>query len=167
MKQIVIAGLLILSIPTLSRGQDQPGAVTGHAAESHLTAPASVGARPSSWKVVDGLADNSGAGAGGLDLRMSPTEQAVEEITVYGRRHVHEENPQRLQNSPIRIGAATIEGSETSRGSFSGMAVSAAIPIAGVPGLEATFNLSGGHDQLNASTTTTSANATAGLRLKF
>jgi hypothetical protein len=171
MKQVIVAALMIVSVPTLSHGQGERGTAAGHPPKGRPTGPSRVGLGPPSglaaWKTIDALPDSAAAHTAGLDLRMSPTEEVVEEVTVYGKRHTHAEEEKKVDNFPITIGPATIESSQIQNGSFSGMAVSAAIPIAGVPGLDATFNLSGGHDQLNASTTATSGAVTAGLRLKF
>ncbi len=132
--------------------------------------PAKVGCeqsfRPSSWAGLDARPGKAGADKPVLNLQVSPTEEVVEEITVYGRRHAHELDTERLREAPVTIGPAAISGRQVQEGSFSGLTITAAVPMGGVPGLEATLNLSGGHDQLNASSTATSAAATAGLRLR-
>ena len=104
-------------------------------------------------------------GAGRLDLD-SLGAWDTEEITVYARRHAAppaNEDQKRLALGPVAISGST----GTNEIGFSGMTVTAAVPVPGVPGLDAVTNLSGGHDAVNSSTTRESASLTAGLRLKF
>ena len=61
----------------------------------------------------------------------------------------------------------TLTATTSDQANFTGLKVTAALPIGGLPGLDAVVNLSGGYDQVNASTTTGSEAATAGLRLQF
>jgi len=90
----------------------------------------------------------------------------ADNLTVYGKRRHHEDRkpvPERLT-----LGPATLTGTTRSdRPGFSGLTVTAAVPVLGIAGLDATLDVSGGHDALNASTSSASAAAVAGLKLKF
>ena len=101
-----------------------------------------------------------------LDLDATHTRDTAEDITVYAKRRAQQEHAA-IQAAPVIIGPATATGEQIKEGSFSGLRVTAAIPIGGIPGLDATASLAAGHDQVNTTTTTSAATALLGLRLKF
>ncbi len=99
-------------------------------------------------------------------LDLAPPGDEVEDLTVYGKRiHPQDQNP---APAPLTLGPATLSGTTRSeRPGFSGLTITAAVPVPGVSGLDATLDISGGHDQVNPTTTAVSAAAIAGLKLKF
>ncbi len=111
-----------------------------------------------------GVTGPSGGG-GGLDLD-SVGAWDTEDITVFAKRHIA--RPSAQAEAPVALGFIALSGgSKTDQIGFSGVAVTAAIPVAVVPGLDAVANLSGGHDAVSSSTTRESAALTAGFRLRF
>ena len=101
-------------------------------------------------------------------LNIDVVSDGVEDITVYGKRLRRTEQKPTDDNPAILLGPVTVTGTTHSdQANFSGVKITGAIPIGGVPGLEAVMNVTGGYDQINASTTASSAAATIGLRLKF
>jgi hypothetical protein len=119
----------------------------------------------------DSLADKApGTTRGGLalDMTAATTRDVVEEMTVYGRRRGSVGSVPDGQDMPTGLGPIMLSGTTDSRQSgFSGMTVTAAVPIASAPGLDAVLNLSGGHDALSATTTKAAAAATMGVKLAF
>jgi len=101
-----------------------------------------------------------------LNLANLQDATGAEQITVYARRRHASAPPNQLP--AFALGPARLTGTDSARqATQSGLAITAAIPLAGVPGLDATLTAFGGHDAVNTSTTATTASLTAGLRLKF
>jgi hypothetical protein len=88
-------------------------------------------------------------------------------LIVYGRRirhEIHRDEPKDV----LTLGRATLTGTtESGLPGFKGMTITASVPVPGISGLDAVLDASGGHDQVNSSTTAASAALTAGLKLKF
>ena len=101
-----------------------------------------------------------------LDLNAAHTSDTAEDITVYAKRRALQQNAT-LQPAPVTLGRVTATGEQIHAGSFSGLRVTGAIPVGGIPGLDAVASLAAGHDQVNTTTTTSAATALLGLRLKF
>ena len=160
MRLAFIVGLLTLTLPGhVSAGEGgagpPPPARKRPAASSafRVTAASPIGVTAPS------------AGMGGLDLD-SISAWDTEDITVFAKRHIA--RPPALAQAPVALGSIALSGaSKTDQIGFSGVTVTAAIPVAGVPGLDAVANLSGGHGAVSSSTTRESAALTAGFRLKF
>ena len=117
------------------------------------------------WATLTGPSSKSASWVG---LNVDVAADDVEEILVLGKRQRHGVQESVPDDSRIQFGPAIVTGTTNSdRPDFSSLKVTAAIPVGGIPGLNAVMNLSGGYDQVNASTTSTSVAATVGLRLKF
>ena len=135
-----------------------------HTQASPKAAPAAF--QVADWATLTSPSSTKAANPAGLNVDVAAND--VEEILVLGKRQRHGVQESTPDDSKIQFGPATVTGTTNSdRPDFSGVKVTAAIPVGGIPGLDAVMNVSGGYDQVNASTTTTSAAATVGLRLKF
>ncbi len=73
-----------------------------------------------------------------------------------------ETGPQDWTLGPVRVTGETVEGA-----SGAGLRVTAALPIAALPGLDAVADLSGGREGTTAGGAVAAAAITAGFRLHF
>jgi hypothetical protein len=110
-------------------------------------------------------AGNQGGGSGRLNLDC-PGAGNAEEITVYARRHAARP-ASKDRNGPTSGGFAISGRTRTDQIGFSGMNVTASLPVPGLPGLDAVARLSGGHEAINSSATRASASLTGGFGLEF
>jgi len=143
MQRCVIVSILSLFVARPAPAQQGPFTVSNWA-----TLPA---ARPSGVITLDAANDPEGA----------------EHITVYAKRR-RAAPGQDAPAAGLALGPARLTGTDSLRqGNQSGMTITAAVPITGVPGLDAVVTAFGGHDAVNTSTTATTAAVTAGIRLNF
>jgi len=118
--------------------------------------------KPTDWSLME-----AGRGVSPQKLELSPSPDGTEELIVYGKRIQHEDRPAGPAGV-LTLGPATLTGTtQTNMPGLRGMTITAAVPVPGIAGLDAVLNVSGGHDQVNSSTTAASAAAVVGLRMKF
>ena len=167
--RFVAVGALAVAATDTSATPAQAKRAAHNGSPKHTPAPKSDSSTPfrvATWASLDD--QNSTSRFSERRLNLDVVSNDVEEITVYGKRLKRTERGLADNNSQIRLGSATVTGTTHSdQADFSGLKVTAAVPISGIPGLDAVMNVSGGYDQVNASTTTSSAAATVGLRLRF
>ncbi len=87
--------------------------------------------------------------------------QEPRDIRHYARTRTNDRNP--IPAQPATLAGSTVQ----TQPNRTGLTVSAAVPVSGVPGLDAVLDVFGGHEAVNATTTTPSAAVTAGFRLSF
>lgn len=103
----------------------------------------------------------------GLDLQVQESVSDVEEIVVFGHRHAHARDTESARDDALTWGPVTFGSAASDRRGVSGLTMTAAVALGGIPGLDAVFGLGGGHNQVNETTTKAEAAATAGLRWRF
>jgi hypothetical protein len=95
-----------------------------------------------------------------------PADQS-ESITVYGKRRPRAAG-WHGDDAPLAFAGVTVTGSrDTGLPGVSGLTIRASTPLSIVPGLDLELNVTGGHEQINDSSTVPTAAAVAGVRLHF
>jgi len=142
-----------------------PVALAAVAQQSHQAAHHRAAA--DAFKAMKWSLAKAGPAVSPSKLDLSPSPDRTEELVVYGKRIRHE-NHGGEPTDVLTFGPATLTGTtQAGLSSFRGMTITAAVPVPGVTGLDAVLDVSGGHDQVNSSTTATSAAVVAGLKIKF
>jgi hypothetical protein len=165
-----VAVAMVFGGPAFSKPATQPRAHIRHSPDRKQPAEEMAASGLPSF-FLESRGFRQGDSGNALDLSLPPAGDNAEEIVVHGslNRNRLREDPD--FKSPISVGAMTFTSAmDTHLPGHNVLVVTGAIPIAGIPGLDAVVNVageSGPHEQRDKAGPIFNAGPPVGLRFKF